>query len=114
MAGLIEGGMAFAELLGRSAFSFLIGASLPEELVAHARLLELDAMALCDRDGLYGSVRAHAAAKKLGQRVIVGASLSLSPVGEATPRLDDPLARAGETLRRKLQQQDVPALTLLV
>ena len=106
--------MAFAELLGRSAFSFLTGASLPEELVAHARLLELDALALCDRDGLYGSVRAHAAAKKLGQRVIVGASLSLSPVGEATPRLDDPLARAGETLRRKLQQQDVPALTLLV
>jgi error-prone DNA polymerase len=77
----------FAELLGRSCFSFLEGASHPEELVERAAELGLDALALCDRDGLYGSVRAHSAAKKLGRRVIVGAELTIelpdAPAGGA-------------------------------
>ncbi len=67
----------FAELLGRSNFSFLRGASRPEEMVLRARELGLDALALCDRDGLYGSVRAWMQAKESGERVIVGAELSL-------------------------------------
>jgi error-prone DNA polymerase len=69
--------MAFCELLARSAFSFLSGASLPEEMVEGANRLGLDVLGLCDRDGLYGSVRAHAAAKQLGQRMAVGCELSL-------------------------------------
>jgi error-prone DNA polymerase len=70
---------AFVELLGRSAFSFLRGASRPEEMVERAKELELEALALCDRDGLYGSARAHVAAKELGARVIVGAELGVEP-----------------------------------
>ena len=67
----------FAELLARSGFSFLRGASQPEEMVQAAQELGLDALALCDRDGLYGAVRAHQQACELGQRFIVGAELSL-------------------------------------
>ncbi|MBI4705984.1 MAG: error-prone DNA polymerase [Deltaproteobacteria bacterium] len=71
----------FAELLARSCFSFLEGASQPEELVERGRALGLEAMALCDRDGLYGSVRMHVAGKEHGQRVIVGAELTLEEPG---------------------------------
>jgi error-prone DNA polymerase len=73
---------AFIELLARSAFSFLRGASSPEEMVARAKELELEAVALCDRDGLYGSVRAHAAGQELVQRVIVGAELGVDAASE--------------------------------
>ena len=55
---------AFVELLARSAFSFLRGASRPEEIVQAAKELELEAVALVDRDGLYGSARAHVADRK--------------------------------------------------
>src|SRR5512146_2618946 len=78
----------FAELLGRSSFSFLRGASHPEELVACAKQQGLAALALCDRDGLYGSVRALRAAREVGQRVIVGAELS---VGEHVKGSEPPL-----------------------
>ncbi|HEY6562487.1 MAG TPA: error-prone DNA polymerase [Polyangiaceae bacterium] len=70
----------FAELLGRSCFSFLRGASHPEEMVSRAQELGLHSLALCDRDGLYGSVRALTRARDIGQRVIVGAELSLAAV----------------------------------
>ncbi|WP_438042591.1 error-prone DNA polymerase [Sorangium sp. So ce128] len=74
----------FVELCGRSCFSFLEGASHPEELVHRAKELGLEGLALCDRDGIYGSVRAHTAAKKVEQRVIVGAELTLgAPRGGA-------------------------------
>ena len=71
----------FAELCARSSFSFLEGASHPQEIVAAARELGLASVALCDRDGLYGSVRAHTAGRELGQRVIVGAELTVEPEG---------------------------------
>jgi error-prone DNA polymerase len=67
----------FAELLGRSCFSFLEGASHPNEMVEKARELGLSAIAIADRDGLYGSVRAHSAGKSQGQHVITGAELTL-------------------------------------
>lgn len=67
----------FAELLARSCFSLLRGASHPEELVARAQELGVSALALCDLDGLYGSVRAYTKARELGQKVIVGAELTL-------------------------------------
>ncbi len=78
----------FTELLCRSSFSFLRGASHPEEMVERAKELELEAVALCDRDGLYGSVRALRASQELGQRVIVGAELT---VGEPLQDREPPL-----------------------
>ena len=47
----------FAELLARSSFSFLRGASHPEEIVEHAFQLDLETVCLCDLDGIYGAVR---------------------------------------------------------
>ena len=52
----------YAELRCKSCFSFLEGASHPEELVARAAELGLSALALADAGGLYGIVRAHAEA----------------------------------------------------
>lgn len=80
----------FAELLGRSCFSFLEGASRPAELVSQARVLGLSAIALTDRDGLYGSVRMHVAGKELEQPVIVGAELTVEAVRTGDP-VDDSL-----------------------
>ncbi len=78
--------MRFAELLGRSCFSFLEGASHPHEMVGQSRALGQDAIAICDRDGLYGSVRAHVAAREAGQRCIVGAELTIEGAGAYVER----------------------------
>ena len=51
--------MPYIELHARSAFSFLEGASAPEDLISRASELGLPAMALLDRDGFYGSPRFH-------------------------------------------------------
>ncbi len=67
----------YAELFCRSHFSFLEGASSPEELVARAAELGLSALAVTDRDGVYGLVRAHRAAREHGLRLVVGALISL-------------------------------------
>jgi len=67
---------AYAELQVASAFSFLRGASMPEELVATAAVLGLEAVAITDRDTLAGVVRAHVAAKQAGIRLVVGARLA--------------------------------------
>jgi error-prone DNA polymerase len=84
---------AFAELLARSCFSFLEGASHPEELTQRARELGLQAIGLCDRDGLYGSVRMLVASRELEQRVVVGAELTLERPGEeARPYRERPRA----------------------
>ncbi|NTX39483.1 error-prone DNA polymerase [Myxococcus sp. CA033] len=69
--------MDYAELVCRSNFSFLRGASHPEELVLTASRLGLSALALTDADGLYGAVKAHLAAKEHGLRLILGAELTL-------------------------------------
>ncbi|WP_395687778.1 error-prone DNA polymerase [Aestuariivirga sp.] len=68
---------AYAELQCASNFSFLRGASHPEELAAQARHLGLAALALTDRNTLAGVVRAHAAARDAGISFIVGARLDL-------------------------------------
>ncbi|WP_437969662.1 error-prone DNA polymerase [Sorangium sp. So ce260] len=86
----------FAELCGRSCFSFLEGASHPEELVHRAKELGLEGLALCDRDGIYGSVRAHTAAKKIEQRVIVGAELTIGAPRSAVERVAPRAERAPE------------------
>src|SRR5882757_3199575 len=67
----------YAELHAHSNFSFLDGASHPEELAETAAELGLTAMALTDHDGMYGVVRFSQAAKELGLPTIFGAELSL-------------------------------------
>src|SRR5204862_1398551 len=68
----------YVELRCRSAFSFLDGASLPEDLVAAAAEGGHEALALADRDGVYGAPRFFAAARKAGLRPIVGAEITLA------------------------------------
>ncbi|HVE16416.1 MAG TPA: PHP domain-containing protein, partial [Chthoniobacterales bacterium] len=60
--------MKYVELHARSAFSFLRGASLPEELMQSAAALGLGGVTLCDRDGVYGAPRLHMAASDLKER----------------------------------------------
>ncbi|MCU1265536.1 MAG: polymerase alpha subunit, partial [Acidobacteria bacterium] len=70
----------YIELHARSAFSFLEGASVPEDLIAACQALEMPAMALLDRDGMYGAPRFHLAAKKNGLKAHIGAEIKvLSP-----------------------------------
>ena len=69
--------MQFVELHARSAFSFLEGASVPEALVYACVQQQLPAMALLDRNGLYGSPRFHLGAKSNGLKSHVGAELSV-------------------------------------
>jgi error-prone DNA polymerase len=66
----------YIELHARSAFSFLEGSSLPEELIGACAAHNAPAMALLDRDGVYGSPRFHLAAKKLSIRAHIGAEVT--------------------------------------
>jgi len=66
----------YIELHSRSAFSFLEGASLPEDLIATCASLNMPAMALLDRDGVYGSPRFHMAAKRAGIKAHIGAEIT--------------------------------------
>ena len=95
----------YAELHAHSAYSFLDGASTPEELVEEAARLNLKAIALTDHDGLYGVVRFAEAARELDVQTVFGAELSLGNV----PRTETPdppgphllvLARGPEGYRR--------------
>jgi error-prone DNA polymerase len=73
--------LKYVELHACSAFSFLEGASRPEDLVARAQELELPGIALLDRDGVYGAPRFHMAAKSVGIRPHVGAEISVEGLG---------------------------------
>jgi error-prone DNA polymerase len=70
-------GRPYAELRAASAFSFLDGSSLPEDLIYEAAERGLPAMALVDTNGVYGAPRFYSAAKKAGIRALVGAELVL-------------------------------------
>ncbi len=69
--------MAYVELHARSAFSFLRGGSDPESLGRAAAQVGLPAFALCDRGGVYGSVRLHMTAREAGFRALVGCELPM-------------------------------------
>ena len=69
--------MAYVPLWVKSNFSFLEGASHPEELVDRAHELGLPALAITDRDGVYGVVRAHMRARELAMKLILGAEITL-------------------------------------
>jgi error-prone DNA polymerase len=99
----------YAELHAHSAYSFLDGASTPEELVEEAARLDLRAIALTDHDGLYGVVRFAEAARELDMSTVFGAELSLGNVPRT--ELPDPpgphllvLARGPEGYRRLSRQ----------
>jgi len=66
----------YVELHSRSGFSFLQGASVPEELAGACSQLGMAAMAITDRDGVYGAPRFHMAAKKAGIRAHIGSEIT--------------------------------------
>src|ERR1700723_7176 len=68
--------LMYVELHARSAFSFLEGASSPEEWARMCAGHSMSAMALLDRDGVYGSPRFHLAAEKLSTRAHIGAEVT--------------------------------------
>ncbi len=68
----------YVPLWCKSNFSFLEGASHPEELAETAHGLGLGALALTDRDGVYGVVRAHVRAKELGLKLLIGSQVTLT------------------------------------
>jgi len=76
----------YVELHARSAFSFLRGGSLPEQLAAAAAAVGLPALALCDRDGVYGAPRLYHAGREHGLRALVGCELTLAD-GSVLPLL---------------------------
>src|SRR5437764_12517355 len=72
----------YAELRTASGFSCLDSSALPEDLIAHAAMHDIPAMALVDTNGVYGAPRFFMAAKKAGVKAIIGAELILE---EKTP-----------------------------
>ncbi|MBP6835766.1 MAG: PHP domain-containing protein, partial [Kofleriaceae bacterium] len=81
---------SYAPLWCKSNFSFLEGASHPDELLEEAHRLGLTSLGLCDRDGVYGMVRAHTKARELGLQLLAGATLTV-----AAPGLDLPPSPGG-------------------
>src|SRR5213082_3535769 len=73
----MEGIMSYIELRACSAFSFLRGGSFPEQLAEVAAELEMPALALLDRNGVYGAQRFSVAAREQHVRPIIGAELSM-------------------------------------
>src|SRR5262249_3335807 len=68
----------YIELHAGSAFSFLDGAALPEEFIGAAAEYGMPAMALLDRDGVYGAPRFHLAGRKAGVQAHIGAEITLT------------------------------------
>src|SRR5215469_1038245 len=71
----------YIELHSSSAFSFLDGASHPEALIERAVELEMPAMALADRNGVYGAARFHTAAARNAVKAHIGAEIAVSSFG---------------------------------
>ena len=121
----------YVPLWCKSSFSFLEGASHPDELIEEGHRLGLTSIAITDRDGVYGMVRAHVKARELGVKLLAGATVTVappgaalvpSPVGRARPaglHHDDheadqiapmSLARRGRTRRSSKRRADEPLL----
>ena len=79
----------YVELHAHSAYSFLDGASQPEELAARAAELGYTALALTDHDGVYGSLEFAHAAKHFGVRPITGAEVTLAGGAHVTLLVED-------------------------
>ena len=87
--------MSYVPLWCKSNFSFLEGASHPDELVERAHALGVRGLALTDRDGVHGVVRAHVKARELGVSLIVGAEVTVGD--SATAGADDDAAAGPRT-----------------
>jgi error-prone DNA polymerase len=72
---------SYVPLWCKSNFSFLEGASHPDELIEEAHRLGISALALTDRDGVYGVVRAHVKAREIGFKLIIGSEVTLKDGG---------------------------------
>src|SRR5207248_10858959 len=82
--------MTYVELHCHSAYSFLDGASQPEELTVRAAELGYEALALTDHDGVCGSLEFAYAAKAFGVRPITGAELTLVGGAHVTVLVETP------------------------
>jgi error-prone DNA polymerase len=115
--------MNYIELHARSAFSFLEGASLPETMAQACAQQGISALALLDRDGVYGAPRFHAAAKKLGITAHIGAEVTVRDV--LSPKREDavhhrvigssnhrPIARTPAETASRTQLPDYPITQL--
>lgn len=98
-------GVPYAELHAHSAFSFLDGASLPEEMAQEAARLDLKALAITDHDGFYGVVRFAEAAKELGLPTVFGAELSLGGQGNTEESVHLLVLARGQEGYRRLSRQ---------
>src|SRR5205809_6216827 len=87
----------YLELHARSAFSFLEGASLPEELAALCAHLNMPAMALLDRDGVYGAPRFYMAAKKAKIKAHMGSEVT-SEISDFRFQIGDLKAKRSESI----------------
>src|ERR1700704_7213709 len=105
----------YIELHSRSAFSFLEGASIPEELIAVCSNLGMPAMALLDRDGVYGSPRFHLAAKKAEIKASIGAEVTCAAVSSQIHTSSCGLRATGceQSVCSKLAARGFPALVRL-
>src|SRR5881392_3727680 len=113
--------MAYVELHAHSAYSFLDGASQPEELAARAAELGYEAVALTDHDGVYGSLEFAHATKAFGLRAITGAEVTLEGGTHVTLLVETPqgysnlcrlLTRAHASTRPQPDEPVPPALPL--
>src|ERR671935_3314994 len=82
--------MTYVELHAHSAYSFLDGASQPEELAIRAAELGYEALALTDHDGVYGSLEFAHVAKAFGVRPITGAEVTLADGSHVTLLVETP------------------------
>jgi DNA polymerase III alpha subunit len=71
---------SYVPLWCKSNFSFLEGASHPDELIEEAQRLGLSCLGLTDRDGVYGIVRAHVKAQVLGFQLVIGSQVTIDPL----------------------------------
>ena len=71
----------YVELHAASAFSFLDAASQPEDLIARAAELEIPALALLDRNGVYGAARFHSSSQRKGVRALIGSEVAAPAFG---------------------------------
>ena len=90
----------YTELHARSAFSFLEGACLPEELAAVAAECGIGAVAITDCDGVYGAPRFHAEAEKRSVKAHIGAEITLKT--DSPQRHRDTWNRKSETNNKKV------------
>jgi error-prone DNA polymerase len=105
----------YVELHARSAFSFLKGASTPEELIATAAEFGMPSMALLDRDGLYGAPRFYLTAKKLGIKAHIGAEITVqSPKSKVQSRKTDGEATIPVLVRNSTGYQNLCRLITLM